>query len=226
VGSQAAGAAGLVGLLFVRLELAVDVVERHLRGSGWVRQVVAAEAVRVPLNQRNLSGGTSANLAAGKQPVWREGRPSDGSPWHGLATTPPNPAQRHGKAKAEQDEPEHNGPSRPGTTGGPNGRQVHPAFMHEQRFGRKWCLAYGQLCDDTGTTVGSAVGRLPQPAPEAGQERSTSPAAPATGGRRLAHRPIRDIRRRALHIGGYAFRYTYSEREKRWKVFVRLDREN
>jgi hypothetical protein len=30
-------------------------------------------------------------------------------------------------------------------------------------------------------TVGSAVGRLPQPAPEAGQERSTSLAAPAAG---------------------------------------------
>jgi hypothetical protein len=36
---------------------------------------------------------------------------------------------------------------------------------------------------------------------------------------------FRDIRRRALHIGGYAIRYTYSERERRWKVFVRLDRE-
>ena len=36
---------------------------------------------------------------------------------------------------------------------------------------------------------------------------------------------IRDIRRQALHIGGYDVRYTYSEREKRWKVFVRLDRE-
>lgn len=36
---------------------------------------------------------------------------------------------------------------------------------------------------------------------------------------------IRDIRRQALHVGGYAIRYTYSEREKRWKVFVRLDRE-
>ncbi len=36
---------------------------------------------------------------------------------------------------------------------------------------------------------------------------------------------IRDIRRQALHIGGYAVRYTYSECEKHWKVFVRLDRE-
>jgi hypothetical protein len=89
VGQPAAGAAGLVGLLFVRLELAVDEVECHLRGSGKVQQVVAAEAVRVPLNQRNLSGGTSAKLAAGKQPVWREGRPRDRFPWHGLATTPP-----------------------------------------------------------------------------------------------------------------------------------------
>ena len=34
-----------------------------------------------------------------------------------------------------------------------------------------------------------------------------------------------DIRRRALHAGGYAIRRTYSAREKRWKVFVRLDRE-
>ncbi len=36
---------------------------------------------------------------------------------------------------------------------------------------------------------------------------------------------IRDIRRQALQVGGYAVRYTYSEREKRWKVFLRLDRE-
>lgn len=36
---------------------------------------------------------------------------------------------------------------------------------------------------------------------------------------------IRDIRRQALQVGGYAVRYTYSVREKRWKVFVRLDRE-
>lgn len=36
---------------------------------------------------------------------------------------------------------------------------------------------------------------------------------------------FRDIRRQALHADGYAIRYGYSEREKRWKVFVRLDRE-
>lgn len=36
---------------------------------------------------------------------------------------------------------------------------------------------------------------------------------------------FRDIRRRALHVGGYAIRRTYSAREKRWKIFVRLDRE-
>ena len=36
---------------------------------------------------------------------------------------------------------------------------------------------------------------------------------------------IREIRCQALRVGGYAVRYTYSEREKRWKVFVRLDRE-
>ncbi len=47
VGQPAAGAAGLVELLFVGLELAVDVVERILRGSGQVQQVVAAEAVGV-----------------------------------------------------------------------------------------------------------------------------------------------------------------------------------
>ena len=34
-----------------------------------------------------------------------------------------------------------------------------------------------------------------------------------------------DVRRQALHVGGYAVRYTYSVREQRWKVFVRLDRE-
>jgi hypothetical protein len=45
-----------------------------------------------------------------------------------------------------------------------------------------------------------------------------------SGGRRLAHQ-IREIRCQALRVGGYAVRYTYSEREKRWKVFVRLDRE-
>ncbi len=37
---------------------------------------------------------------------------------------------------------------------------------------------------------------------------------------------FRDIRRNALHFAGYSIRYTYSEREKRWKVFVRLDRNN
>jgi hypothetical protein len=36
---------------------------------------------------------------------------------------------------------------------------------------------------------------------------------------------FRDIRRQALHAGGYAVRYTYSVQEKRWKVFVRLDRQ-
>ena len=35
---------------------------------------------------------------------------------------------------------------------------------------------------------------------------------------------IRDIRCQALRVGDYAVRYTYSEREKRWKVFVHLDR--
>ncbi len=44
VGQPAAGAAGLVEVLFVRLELPVDVVESLLRGSGQVQQVVAAEA--------------------------------------------------------------------------------------------------------------------------------------------------------------------------------------
>ena len=34
-----------------------------------------------------------------------------------------------------------------------------------------------------------------------------------------------DIRRQALHAGGYAVRYTHSVRENRRKVFVRLDRE-
>ncbi len=38
-------------------------------------------------------------------------------------------------------------------------------------------------------------------------------------------RNIQDVRRVALHVGGYAIRYTYSQAEKRWKVFVRLDRE-
>ena len=47
VGQPAAGAAGLVELLFVRLDLAVDEVESLLRGAGQVQQVVAAEAVGV-----------------------------------------------------------------------------------------------------------------------------------------------------------------------------------
>ncbi len=34
-----------------------------------------------------------------------------------------------------------------------------------------------------------------------------------------------DIRRNGLHFAGYSVRYTYSEREKRWKVFVRLNRD-
>jgi hypothetical protein len=38
VGQPAAGAAGLVELLFVRLELAVDEVECLLRGTGLLRQ--------------------------------------------------------------------------------------------------------------------------------------------------------------------------------------------
>ena len=36
---------------------------------------------------------------------------------------------------------------------------------------------------------------------------------------------FRDIRRNALQFVGYSIRYTYSERVKRWKVFVRLDRD-
>jgi len=36
---------------------------------------------------------------------------------------------------------------------------------------------------------------------------------------------IRDVRRTALKFRGYSVRYTYSETHKRWKVFVRLDRE-
>ncbi len=34
-----------------------------------------------------------------------------------------------------------------------------------------------------------------------------------------------DIRRTALRVKGYSIRYTFSEVEKRWKVFVRLDKE-
>ena len=40
----------------------------------------------------------------------------------------------------------------------------------------------------------------------------------------LVHR-IREIRRQALHIGGYAVRCACSGRAIRWKVFVRQDRE-
>lgn len=36
---------------------------------------------------------------------------------------------------------------------------------------------------------------------------------------------IRDIRRTALKLRGYSVRYTFSEKDKRWKVFVRLDKE-
>jgi hypothetical protein len=55
--------------------------------------------------------------------------------------------------------------------------------------------------------------------------RSTRDNQPSrSGGRRLAHQ-IPEIRCQALRVGGYAVHYTYSEREKRWKVFVRLDRE-
>lgn len=38
-------------------------------------------------------------------------------------------------------------------------------------------------------------------------------------------RNVCDIRRTALKVRGYSIRYTYSELEKRWKVFVRLDKE-
>jgi len=148
--------------------------------------------------------------------------------------SPPNPAPRNGKAKAEQDEPEHNGPGRAGTTGEPNGRQTHPASTNEQQFGQKRFQAYGRLGDE------------PAPRSARGQKASTtSPPKPVKQGqparpfRRPATRPthgnhalftdhattIGDIRRQSLHVGGYAVRYTYSEREKRWKVFVRLARE-
>lgn len=36
---------------------------------------------------------------------------------------------------------------------------------------------------------------------------------------------FRDIRRNAMYVGGYAIRYTWSATDKRWRVFVRLDRE-
>lgn len=35
---------------------------------------------------------------------------------------------------------------------------------------------------------------------------------------------ICDIRRTALRVRGYSIRYTFSATEKRWKVFVRLDK--
>ncbi|WP_425395419.1 hypothetical protein [Aeoliella sp.] len=35
---------------------------------------------------------------------------------------------------------------------------------------------------------------------------------------------IRDIRRTALKVRGYSVRYSFSEVEKRWRVFVRLDK--
>ncbi len=36
---------------------------------------------------------------------------------------------------------------------------------------------------------------------------------------------IRDIRRTALKVRGYSIRYSFSEVDKRWKVFVRLDKD-
>ena len=36
---------------------------------------------------------------------------------------------------------------------------------------------------------------------------------------------FRDIRRNALKVGGYSIRYTWSTVDRRWRVFVRLDRE-
>ena len=36
---------------------------------------------------------------------------------------------------------------------------------------------------------------------------------------------VRDIRRTALKVFGYSIRYTFSEIEKRQKVFIRLDAE-
>jgi hypothetical protein len=123
-----------------------------------------------------------AKLAARKQPVWREGRPRDRFPWHGLATTvPQNPAPRYGKAKAEQDKQEHNGPSRAGTTGEPSGRQVHPASTDEQQPGRKRFQAHRQVGDGP-LHHGRHRGRKASTtSPQSGHERSTSPAVPAAG---------------------------------------------
>jgi hypothetical protein len=59
--------------------------------------------------------------------------------------SPSSPAPRSGKAKAEQDEPEHNGYDRARTTGEPNGRQMHPASTDEQQSGRKRFQTHGQL---------------------------------------------------------------------------------
>ena len=36
---------------------------------------------------------------------------------------------------------------------------------------------------------------------------------------------VQDIRRNALQIGGYSIRYTWSSVDKRWRVFVRLNRD-
>ncbi len=111
---------------------------------------------------------------------------------------------------------------------------MHPASTNEQQSERKRFQAHGQLGDDSGTTVDPAVGRLRKPALLSRSGNVNQPGR--SGGRRLAHRDrhalfihhgtnIRDIRRQALHIGGYAVHYACSGRAKRWKVFVRLDRE-
>ncbi len=85
---------------------------------------------------------------------------------------------------------------------------MHPASTGEQQSGRKWFRTYGQPGDDSGITVGSAVGRLREPGPPS--RLVIVNQLGRSGGRRLAHH-IRDIRRQGLHIGGYAVRYTYFE---------------
>ena len=101
--------------------------------------------------------------------------------------SPPNPAPRNGKAKAEQDEPEHNGHGRAGTTGGPHRRQMHSASTDEQQSG-----------GGTGPDVQTAWRRVWHHGRLRG--RKDSPSIPTSGhlnytqisysgGRRLANHP-------------------------------------
>ncbi len=93
---------------------------------------------------------------------------------------------------------------------------MHPPSTDEQQSGWKWFQAYAQPGDDSGNTVGPRSEGFHNQPPKPVKNKVNQPGC--SSGRRLAHH-IHDIRRQALHIGGYAVRHTYSEREKLWNLF-------